>query len=450
MQKHKFNIFPLMQPDDYNRLKDDLVSNGYDPKNPIYTYQGEILDGWNRYRACGELNIQPVFREFTGTDAQALNFVMRTNKRRNLNSSQWAAIAVEAEEMVSAIREQVDKERREKQSEKLTETHEKGLFGVCNKKLSQTPRHEMIVIDNDQENLADHKGVENKQSIAQSENDTGTCDNKLSQPSRNPNENSVPTKLAATFNTNRTYINEASRLRNDKPEIFEQVKRGEKTISQAKKEVTRIEREIAIKDRAAELKSITEFESVCSIRHCGYNELMATVKPNAIITDPPYPKKFIYLYDSLAELSKEVSIVAVMCGQSYLPEILPLMTRHLKYRWTMCYLTPGGQAVQQWVSKVNTFWKPVLLFGDAIEWIGDVTKSNSNDKDFHDWGQSESGMIDLVNRLTSPNDLICDPFVGAGTTGVAALSQGRRFVGCDIDLDCVTKSIERCKAVFHK
>jgi len=49
--------------------------------------------------------------------------------------------------------------------------------------------------------------------------------------------------------------------------------------------------------------------------------------------------------------------------------------------------------------------------------------------------QSESGMIDLVNHLTRPNDLICDPFVGAGTTGVAALSQGRRFAGCDIDID---------------
>jgi len=433
MQKHKFNIFPLMQPDDYNRLKDDLATNGYDPKNPIYTYQGEILDGWNRYRACGELKMQPVYREFTGTDAQALNFVMRTNKRRNLNSSQWAAIAVEAEEMVATIREQVDKERLKKQKENAANQYTLPI------------RHEMNRIDSEPDASVDQEGLE----IAPLENDTEPSVNKLTEP-KNENENRADYKLAATFNTNRTYINEASRLRCDKPEIFEQVKRGEKTISQAKKEVTRIERDIALKDRAAALENVTGFESVCSIRHCGYNELMATVKPNAIITDPPYPKKFIYLYDSLAELSKEVSVVAVMCGQSYLPEILPLMSRHLKYRWTMCYLTPGGQSVQQWVSKVNTFWKPVLLFGDAIEWIGDVTKSSNNDKDFHPWGQSESGLIDIVNRLTRPGDLICDPFVGAGTTGVAALSQGRRFVGCDIDLDCVTKSLERCKAVFHQ
>ena len=426
MQKHKFNIFPLMQPDDYNRLKDDLASNGYDPKNPIYTYQGEILDGWNRYRACGELKIQPVYYEFTGTDAQALNFVMRTNKRRNLNSSQWAAIAVEAEEIINGIRIAVDLERREKISESM----------VSNKNASNERQISQLIDES-------VKVVQSAPILSQS-NGPKT----IGEMQRN--EHRTDQKIASTFNTNRTYINEASRLRCDKPEIFEQVKRGEKTISQAKKEVTRIERDIALKDRAAALENVTGFESVCSIRHCGYNELMATVKPNAIITDPPYPKKFIYLYDSLAELSKEVSVVAVMCGQSYLPEILPLMSRHLKYRWTMCYLTPGGQSVQQWVSKVNTFWKPVLLFGDAIEWIGDVTKSSNNDKDFHPWGQSESGLIDIVNRLTRPGDLICDPFVGAGTTGVAALSQGRRFVGCDIDLDCVTKSLERCKAVFHQ
>ena len=426
MQKHKFNIFPLMQPDDYNRLKDDLASNGYDPKNPIYTYQGEILDGWNRFRACGELNIQPSYREFTGTDAQALDFVMRTNKRRNLNSSQWAVIAVEAEEIINGIRIDVDIERRKKISESM----------VSNKNASKEKQNSQLI---------DESVINFEFTPVLSQSADAKTIGEIQC-----NEHRTDQKIASTFNTNRTYINEAPRLRNDKPEIFEQVKRGEKTISQAKKEVTRIERDIAIKDRAAALENITEFESVCSIRHCGYNELMATVKPNAIITDPPYPKKFIYLYDSLAELSKEVSVVAVMCGQSYLPEILPLMTRHLKYRWTMCYLTPGGQAVQQWVSKVNTFWKPVLLFGDAIEWIGDVTKSNNNDKDFHPWGQSESGLIDLVTRLTRPNDLICDPFVGAGTTGVAALSQGRRFVGCDIDLDCVTKSLERCKAVFHQ
>ena len=93
------------------------------------------------------------------------------------------------------------------------------------------------------------------------------------------------------------------------------------------------------------------------------------------------------------------------------------------------------EGCQQWEAKVNTSWKPVLVFGDAEGWFGDVARSkvNDNDKRFHGWGQSESGMSDLVERLTKPGQLVCDPFLGGGTTAVVSLALGRRFVGCDID-----------------
>jgi hypothetical protein len=34
----------------------------------------------------------------------------------------------------------------------------------------------------------------------------------------------------------------------------------------------------------------------------------------------------------------------------------------LEYLWTMAYLTPGGQATQVFPRKVNTFWKPILIY----------------------------------------------------------------------------------------
>lgn len=160
---------------------------------------------------------------------------------------------------------------------------------------------------------------------------------------------------------------------------------------------------------------------------------------DAIITDPPYPEEFLPLYGELARLAKQClkpdGVLAVMCGQSFLPQIIADMSQHIEYRWTMAYLTPGGQAVQLWDRKVNTFWKPVLLFGSPGTWIGDVLKSkvNDNDKRFHNWGQSESGMADFVERLSKPGDLVCDPFMGGGTTGVVSIALSRRFVGCDID-----------------
>lgn len=36
---------------------------------------------------------------------------------------------------------------------------------------------------------------------------------------------------------------------------------------------------------------------------------------------------------------------------------------------------------------------------------------------------------------TNPGDLVLDPFVGSGTTGVAALSLGRRFIGIDVSAE---------------
>lgn len=38
-----------------------------------------------------------------------------------------------------------------------------------------------------------------------------------------------------------------------------------------------------------------------------------------------------------------------------------------------------------------------------------------------------------IENSSQPDDVIFDPFMGAGSTGVAALLAGRRFLGCEID-----------------
>ena len=42
-------------------------------------------------------------------------------------------------------------------------------------------------------------------------------------------------------------------------------------------------------------------------------------------------------------------------------------------------------------------------------------------------------MLRLVEQFTDPGDVVLDPFCGSGTTGVACLRLGRRFVGVERD-----------------
>jgi site-specific DNA-methyltransferase (adenine-specific) len=193
--------------------------------------------------------------------------------------------------------------------------------------------------------------------------------------------------------------------------------------------------------------------------HGDMADVLADMEPGSvdvIVTDPPYPREYLPLYEDLARggvhVLKPGGSMLVMVGQSYLPEILALMTPHIRYQWMVAYLTPGGQSAQLWQRKVNTFWKPVLWFvnGDYDgAWVGDVARSavNDNDKRYHGWGQSESGMADLLERFTRPGDVVLDPFCGAGTTGVAAVAMGRTFIGIDTEESAVSTSRARLAEV---
>lgn len=55
----------------------------------------------------------------------------------------------------------------------------------------------------------------------------------------------------------------------------------------------------------------------------------------------------------------------------------------------------------------------------------------------------------LIKALTPENGLVLDPFMGSGTTGVAALMEGRRFAGAEIQKDYYEISIKRIIATAN-
>ena len=52
---------------------------------------------------------------------------------------------------------------------------------------------------------------------------------------------------------------------------------------------------------------------------------------------------------------------------------------------------------------------------------------------FHPTQKPVSLLEELIKIHTNPDDLVFDPFMGSGSTGVAALELGRQFVGIEID-----------------
>lgn len=83
-------IFPLMEGKEFDELVEDIREKGL--MFPIIRYNGQILDGRNRYRACLKAGAQLKFADYPGNDP--LNVVITANlKRRHLNESQRALAA---------------------------------------------------------------------------------------------------------------------------------------------------------------------------------------------------------------------------------------------------------------------------------------------------------------------------------------------------------------------
>lgn len=80
-----------MEADRLQELATDIVQHGL--QIPIVLFNGQILDGRNRYLACREAGVTPLFEEFKGSDPVA--FVISLNaRRRDLTESQRAVIAL--------------------------------------------------------------------------------------------------------------------------------------------------------------------------------------------------------------------------------------------------------------------------------------------------------------------------------------------------------------------
>ena len=209
----------------------------------------------------------------------------------------------------------------------------------------------------------------------------------------------------------------------------------------------------------------TQLPSTIQIYTGDFREVLSTL-PNesidAIITDPPYLAEYIHLFEPLgqhaARLLKPHGVLVVMVAHLHLNDYMQALNEHLKYRWICSYVMDGPKASVS-ASRFGVAWKPLLVYvrRDAKElsfvpsdvFYGANKTEDGLEKEHHHWQQSLGGFIDIVQRFTEPGDLVLDPFLGSGTTGVACLHLNRRFIGCDVDPSAITIATRRMSETYE-
>ena len=175
-------------------------------------------------------------------------------------------------------------------------------------------------------------------------------------------------------------------------------------------------------------------------------------KVDAVITDPPYGLNFPYLsYDDSEEnLSRLVArFMPLVIAAASRVAITPGNTNMHKYpapSWTAAWTwdTTTARGKLGWSQ-----WQPILFYGDdvakgtanwngkikadRIHFSGGAANIDSAAGGEHPCAKPEEFMRKLVGRFTAARHEVLDPFMGSGTTGVACMNLGRKFIGIEIE-----------------
>jgi DNA modification methylase len=161
----------------------------------------------------------------------------------------------------------------------------------------------------------------------------------------------------------------------------------------------------------------------------------------AIITDLPYPKEYIPLYEKLAKEAKRILVpsgsLLVILPHYAIPQLTEEISRHLKWRWMISMWQGKGKHARMAMGVVVK-WKPIgwWVKGSWAKGRGFVMDGFEStvipEKKQHKWEQG----IDWARhclKFVPKGKLVLDPFCGTGTLLVEAKRQNYPYIGIDIE-----------------
>lgn len=399
------NLFPLMTIPEFQGLVADIRSNGL--KEPIWTHQGKIIDGRNRYRACQTLGIKPRLREWDGKGS-LVGFIVSMNlARRHLTSSQKAVVALEIERELA------------KESRKRVGRPAKNSAKICTFSGKARDNAALIV------------GT-NRTYVSAAKRIAADAPELILQ---------IKDGLLTVADARRLVkINKAERKA-----ILGLLEAGRvKTLKDARALVRR-EQKLRLVRKAASASDRYR------LIHDDVESLERYVKPQSldcIITDPPFSDldAHRHLAEQAAKVLKPGGSLLVVANRVLLPKIMKLMeVEGLNWHWLLAIVQPGGCG-KIWQKRINPGWVPVLHYTKGKyqgTWARDIIVSEAPDKGHHEWGRNPQVFAQLIESYSEPGGLICDPFLGGGGCAIAAIQTGRRFIGVDINASAVAVTRRR-------
>lgn len=186
---------------------------------------------------------------------------------------------------------------------------------------------------------------------------------------------------------------------------------------------------------------------------------------DALITDPPYgilkedwePSK---LESSTRAWAKRwaqcrADFIVTFWSQQWLWEGRRWFDESLSgytFQQMLIWCYPNNKSPQSRMGFKQT-WEPILFYRRADSQKEILIERNNWGRPFTDFDHAVAAvpqsnfvgpdckthpaqkpldvMLWLVNALSRPEELVCDPFCGSGTTGIAAIKLGRRFHGIE-------------------
>ena len=97
---------------------------------------------------------------------------------------------------------------------------------------------------------------------------------------------------------------------------------------------------------------------------------------------------------------------------------------------------------------------PQALYSKAF--ISSTMRDRADERKVHPTQKPLALMEKYVSLVCPKGGIVFDPFSGSGTTAVAAIKQGKRFVGCELEKKYFDRAVERIEqtlaapSFFHK